>query len=131
MKVKLITKRNDNTVLGFAKYSLKEDDNTYDINPEDIYIGFSYIDESGSFVSNKEAYDLAMAEQEKQAKKETLRAKREPLLAAFDKYKSNVYYGIESETLAERESIMAWYKAVLELDADALENVPAKIKYYV
>lgn len=63
--------------------------------------------------------------------KNKLRLGRKSLLAAFDKYKSNVYYGIESETLAERDNIMAWYKAVLELDENALENVPAKIKYYV
>lgn len=131
MKVKLITEKNNNIILGFATYPISENDITHDVNPEDIYINYSYIDESGNFVSNKEAFDLDMVERKKQAKIENLRASREPLLIAFDKYKSNVYYGIESETLAERENIMAWYKAVLDLDETALQNAPVKIKYYV
>lgn len=130
MKVKLITK--SGIIVGYQNEPLDlEKDTIHDINLEDIYIGYSYIDESGNFVSNKEAYDLAMLEQEKLAKIETLRAKREPLLAAFDKYKSNVYYGIEVEMIQEKQSIMAWYNSILGLDETALENVPVKIKYYV
>lgn len=130
MKVKLITK--SGIIVGYQNEPLDlEKDTIHDINLEDIYIGYSYIDESGNFVSNKEAYDLAMQEQERLAKIEALRAKREPLLRAFDKYKSNVYYGIEVETIEEKQSIIAWYNSILGLEDAALENVPAKIKYYV
>lgn len=130
MKVKLITK--SGIIVGYQNEPLDlKKDIIHDIDPKDIYTGYSYIDELGNFVSNKEAYDLAMQEQEKLAKIETLRAKREPLLRAFDKYKSNVYYGIEVETIEEKQSIIAWYNSILGLEDAALENVPAKIKYYV
>lgn len=60
-----------------------------------------------------------------------LRMKREPLLLAFDKYRSAVAYGILSETDASHEDIMTWYKAILKLDTNALENVPERINYYL
>lgn len=68
--------------------------------------------------------------------KEVLRNKRKPLLEAFDKYKTNVQYGIETEDAYTHEAILSWYHAILNLDntntADnALNNVPARIRYYL
>lgn len=65
------------------------------------------------------------------AKLEELRAKREPLLIAFDKYKSNVNYGVEFESEEEREQIIAWYRLLLELNEFAFEIVPERVKYYL
>ena len=64
-------------------------------------------------------------------KKLLLREKREPLLIAFDTYKSNVNYGIEIETQEEKDLIIKWYKLILDLDEKAINNVPEKIKYYL
>ena len=59
-----------------------------------------------------------------------LRKKREPLLKAFDVYKSNIEYGIETETEEQHETILAWYKKALALDESALNNVPSMIAKY-
>lgn len=64
-------------------------------------------------------------------KKILLRERREPLLAAFDKYKSNINYGIESEDEAQRQKIIAWYKLLLELDEFAFNNIPERVQYYL
>lgn len=64
-------------------------------------------------------------------KKDALRTLREPLLAAFDVYKQNVNYGILTETEAERETILAWYRDLLDLDVNAIREVPNKIQRYV
>jgi hypothetical protein len=64
-------------------------------------------------------------------KKLLLREKREPLLTAFDKYKSNVNYGVEFESDEQREKIIAWYRLLLELNEYAFNNVPDRVKYYL
>lgn len=69
-------------------------------------------------------------ELERQRKQE-LRAKREPLLKAFDTYKTNIVYGLVEETEEERNDIVAWYKRLLDLDEAAIENVPSNISYYL
>ena len=60
-----------------------------------------------------------------------LRAKRKSLLEAFDKYKTNVQYGIVEETQEQHETVLAWYHGMLELDREAFDNVPDCITYYV
>lgn len=60
---------------------------------------------------------------------EQLRIKRKPLLHAFDIYKSNVNYGIEED--ANREKILKWYKAILNLDEKAISNPPDEIRRYM
>ena len=64
-------------------------------------------------------------------KEDALRTLREPLLAAFDIYKQNVNYGILTETEAERETILAWYRDLCDLKERAIREVPARIKKYV
>lgn len=63
--------------------------------------------------------------------KDTLRAKRKPLLEAFDIYKSNVNYGLIEETESQKAQIKAWYLSALDLDTQALENVPSEVLKYV
>ena len=60
-----------------------------------------------------------------------MRENRKPLLKAFDVYKSNISYGIISETEEERASVFEWYNKILNLDEDALNNVPESIKKYL
>ena len=56
---------------------------------------------------------------------------RKPLLEAFDIYKSNVYYGIVSETEEEHAAVLAWYHSLLNLEEGALRAVPDGIVQYV
>ena len=64
-------------------------------------------------------------------KAEALRTLRKPLLEAFDIYKSNVYYGIVSETEEEHAAVLAWYRKLLDLDDDSLKVVPDEIARYL
>ena len=56
---------------------------------------------------------------------------RKPLLEAFDIYKSNVYYGIVSETEEEHAEIIEWYGKLLDLEDNAFTAVPQPILKYV
>jgi hypothetical protein len=60
-----------------------------------------------------------------------IRQLRKPLLEAFDIYKSNVSYGVETETEFEKNEIMSWYRDLLDKNENALKNVPLKIKRYL
>lgn len=62
-----------------------------------------------------------------------LRRIREDILKAFDIYKANVIYGIESETEKEHEEILNWYKAMLDLpeDVEIYQSAPEKIRRYL
>jgi hypothetical protein len=63
--------------------------------------------------------------------KDAKRQLREPLLKAFDVYKTNVYYGVEKESEHEKAEIIEWYEALCNLQEDALKNVPSKISRYI
>lgn len=56
---------------------------------------------------------------------------REPILNAFDIYKSNVYYGVVTETIEEHNMILAWYQDLLDLKESALLYLPNKVKKYL
>jgi hypothetical protein len=61
----------------------------------------------------------------------TKRLIREPLLSAFDIYKSNVYYGVIEESEEEKAVVLTWYKDLCDLKESAISNVPQKILKYV
>lgn len=63
--------------------------------------------------------------------KNKLRAKRKVLLEAFDKYKTNVMYGIKLEDTSTKLNITNWYNDLLDLKEAAFTNVPNEIKYYL
>jgi hypothetical protein len=63
--------------------------------------------------------------------KNELRAKRVPLLKAFDVYKSSVAYGVEFENEEQREEIVKWYGDLLHLEESAFEDIPERIRYYL
>lgn len=62
---------------------------------------------------------------------EYLRRKRVRAFEAFDIYKSNVYYGIVSETEECHRKIVSWYKSCLDLSLDAINNLPEEVKVYL
>ena len=64
-------------------------------------------------------------------KENGIRQLRTPLLEAFDIYKSNINYGVEIETDEERKEIIVWYQNLLNLNIEAIINVPSKIQRYV
>lgn len=59
--------------------------------------------------------------------KKVLRAKRKPLLDAFDKWEKAVLRGREQDDYY----IMAWYNNLKDLQESAFESIPEKIKYYL
>lgn len=78
--------------------------------------------------------DYDNTEDLKIAKINELRAMREPLLIAFDKYKSNVNYGIEIEDDKQRKEIVNWYIEIKNLNENYItndKNIPQRIKYYL
>lgn len=60
-----------------------------------------------------------------------LRAKREPLLKAFDIYKTNLIVGAISLHEDEKQEVVTWYNKVLDLDVDAINNPPKSISRYL
>ena len=60
-----------------------------------------------------------------------LRAKRATAFKAFDIYKENVNYGLINETNEQHANIVVWYQLCLNLDRQAIENVPDVIKPYL
>lgn len=120
MKVKILSK--------FNCQSFPIDETAIDVSQEVLdLIGIKYCFD----VEKNKVIPYDNTEDLKKQKLEELRAKREPILVAFDKYKTNVIYGIEEENTEEKIAVLEWYKKALNLDEDAIENVPDKIKYYL
>lgn len=61
----------------------------------------------------------------------TLRAKREPLLKAFDIYKTNLIVGAISLPEEQKQEVIIWYNLILDLDEDAINNPPETILKYI
>lgn len=64
-------------------------------------------------------------------KQNNLRFQRQEILLAFDKYKTNVVYGIVQESEEEKTAIFNWYKQILDLEEQAFNNIPKAIIYYM
>lgn len=56
-----------------------------------------------------------------------LRARREPLLEAFDKWEKAVLRGREQDSVM----VMGWYQDLLDLVPGAFENIPERVQYYL
>ena len=56
-----------------------------------------------------------------------LRARREPLLEAFDKWEKAVLRGREQDSVV----VMGWYQDLLDLVPSAFENIPERVQYYL
>lgn len=59
------------------------------------------------------------------------RSIRKRLLQAFDIYKTNVIYGIINESEEQKKEVLKWYKNILDLEENSLDNVPECIKRYL
>ena len=62
---------------------------------------------------------------------EYLRNKRARLFKAFDIYKQNVAYGIDSETSERHNEIASWYQQALDLEYNAINNYPQELEKYL
>lgn len=60
-----------------------------------------------------------------------IRDARSKLLTAFDKYKTNVQYGVATESNSQHSIVVNWYQSLLDLKDEAFINVPEQIKYYI
>lgn len=74
-----------------------------------------------------EEYKREAAKKQKEQRLQELRGNRVKLLEAFDKWEKAVLRG-RAEDDAE---IMNWYRDILDLKAEALENVPEAVRYYL
>lgn len=62
---------------------------------------------------------------------EVLRNKRAKLFKAFDIYKENVNYGLIAEAQETHDRLVAWYQKCLDLDYEAINNVPSELERYL
>lgn len=62
---------------------------------------------------------------------EVLRKQRAIIFKAFDIYKSNVEYGVVLESEETHSEILSWYLKCLDLDYDAINNVPSEVSRYL
>ena len=78
-----------------------------------------------------EGYDLfqllAPPEPTEEEIKKRLRWIRSRLLEAFDKWEKAVLRGREQDS----EEVMTWYQNILDLNEDAINNVPMAVEYYI
>ncbi len=63
--------------------------------------------------------------------REAIRRLREPLLEAFDIYKSNLFYGVVTESEEEHAAVLGWYRRLLDLDPASVTAVPPQVEKYV
>lgn len=62
---------------------------------------------------------------------EVLRVKRAKLFKAFDVFKENVSFGIDTITEERKAEILVWYRLCLDLNYEALNNYPEEIQKYL
>lgn len=111
----------------------------FPLNDKEIFVTYEDLEaiDNGTKcfdIENNCVIDYDNTEDEKLKRLNELRALREPLLLAFDKYKSNINYGIEIEPLEQREKIIKWYNEIKNLNENYIikeENIPDEIKYYL
>lgn len=60
-----------------------------------------------------------------------LRKKREPLLKAFDIYKTNLIVGAISLSDEEKQQVIDWYNLILDLNEEAINNPPDVVSKYL
>ncbi len=135
MKIKInVFLDSDNRINGYQSFPIDETMQVFDLQeiPQDLIQG-EYGIQNGKIV--KLGYSENHLKELELQKTEKLRNKREPLLEAYDRYKVNVLYGIEKiDTLKEqtdKKLIDDWYRKILDLNEEAINNLPEKIKYYL
>lgn len=112
---------------------------SYPLNDKAIFVSYEDLEaiDNGTKcfdLENNCVVDYDNTEDLKRQHLEELRAMREPLLKAFDIYKSSVAYGVEFENEEQRNIIIKWYNEIKNLNENYIikdENIPEKIKYYL
>lgn len=114
------------------------DDNLIDLGEENLKVIEKNITFEDDISRNMDIYKVDDNEElyiddELVAERElnNLRAKREPLLKAFDIYKTNLIVGAISLAEDEKQEVIIWYNKVLDLDVDAINNPPKSISRYL
>lgn len=114
---------------------------SYELTPEleqkfRQYRAFSKLvfDDAGNLVDivedteKKAAWEAEEAANQPDPLEENLKAvrrQRARYLKAFDIYKSNVSYGVETETEEQKAEVLAWYSALLDItELVTAESVP-------
>ena len=118
---------------------LKQIKDEYIIVPEDIKDKYMKLSTQGYDVEIDDNLNLHSIFNQKKfdlitnTKLNRFRVLRTALLEAFDKYKSNVNYGILSEDNETKIKIISWYNDLLNLVESAFEdnNIPSEIKHYL
>lgn len=120
------------------QYSEFNQDLTLAYMDDDFQIEFGYtkvkIEEDKYILYNqKDVNKLYVDPSEEEQFVFNLRKQRAILLEAFDKYKSNVNYGVVTEDEETRARIVSWYNDLLNLVESAFEeeNIPSEISYYL
>jgi hypothetical protein len=117
---------------------IRIDDNLIDLGEENLKVIEKDITFEDDISRNMDIYKVNDNEEfyiddELVAERElnNLRAKREPLLKAFDIYKTNLIVGAISLPENEKQEVITWYDKVLDLDVDAINNPPKSISRYL
>ena len=100
-----------------------------------VIVNFEYTPSEGEVEISEDEYNEFMNQNfftsTEEDRLNSLRAQRKVLLNAFDKYKSNVNYGIVEEDEITRYAVIMWYNQLLNLEQIAFDNVPYVIQYYL
>ena len=113
-------------------YNFEIDDENSFIELDELESSKTYVSETGKawkIINNELVLDVYDANIVDDNYRQNLRSHRDSLFAAFDIYKTNVFYGIENDS--DRQLIIEWYQRVLDLDEDAINNPPQKIARYL
>ena len=128
MKVRFILE--NDRIIGYELVPLSKDMIEVDKLPSDVDCGkYNLVNGKIVEVGYTEEQQTKVNEQ----KLNELRYQRQPLLEAFDKYRSAVIYGIVTETEEEHQAILTWYNNLLDIKKANVskEAVPAKVAYYL
>ena len=92
----------------------------------------TWINEQGYYLKDiKEGdyvYEIVKPEElSEEIVKDNMRHDRRVLLDAFDKWEKGVLRGREEEG----DTVMGWYRDLLDLDPKAFADVPEKVRYYL
>lgn len=126
----------ENNMLGkYVVITSKFNCQSFPLNDKAIFVSQEDLDQIGITkcfdLESNCVVDYDNTEDLKKQKLDELRAKRVPLLKAFDIYKSSVAYGVEFENEEQREEIVKWYGDLLHLEESAFNVIPERIRYYL
>lgn len=103
--------------------------------------GNKYCSEVQDDTEAREAYELEQQPTDEELLEEAqddARIRRNKLFKAFDTYKSNVQYGIITETEEEHAAVLEWYQQILDItdtvvvgEETVFPEIPAGVADYV